>query len=102
MIIHSTTHDNTAFAMGENADSSTRWTEGMLEASIISGDLNTLIEDQVFWGTELGLKLQALMILYNTLPEGLTVATEAQVLYNDQQLKNLETSRKQIRLYCNC
>ena len=90
--------DNTAFAMGENADSSTRWTEGMLEASIISGDLNTLIEDQVFWGTELGLKLQALMILYNTLPEGLTVATEAQVLYNDQQLKNLETSRKQLEM----
>ena len=90
--------DNTSMAMGENADSSSRWTKEMLEASIISGDFNALIEDQVFWGTELGQKLEALMIIYESLPEGLTVATDAQVQYNEQQLKALEATKEQKRL----
>ena len=90
--------DDTSMAMGENADSSSRWTKEMLEASIISGDFNALIEDQVFWGTELGQKLEALMIIYESLPEGLTVATDAQVQYNEQQLKALEATKEQKRL----
>ena len=90
--------DNTSMAMGENADSSSHWTKEMLEASIISGDFNALIEDQVFWGTELGQKLEALMIIYESLPEGLTVATDAQVQYNEQQLKALEATKEQKRL----
>ena len=90
--------DNTSMAMGENADSSSHWTKEMLEASIISGDFNALIEDQVFWGTELGQKLEALMIIYESLPEGLTVATDAQVQYNEQQLKALDATKEQKRL----
>ena len=85
--------DQTAFAMSGSADSSSEWTKEMIEASIKTGDFNKMIEEQEFWGTELGETLRALMILYGEMPEGLTVSTDAQVLFNEQQLKSLDTQK---------
>ena len=47
------------------------------------------------FGYELGDTLRALMMLYEQMPEGLTVSTDAQVLFNEQILKNLETQEEQ-------
>ena len=88
-------NESSNLTLGEQVDLQDQFTDKQIATMIASGELNDVVTYLRDTNNELAETLVSLIRQYELLPETQLIVTDAQELYNIQQLKALETTKKQ-------